>query len=90
MLIALLMDLVYGLFYILTSLIDIPDLPPSIENVLVTAFDYIRSGYDILANFFDLNYLFILFAIVLAVDAGIHIYHFIMFIIKKIPFFSVE
>ena len=66
MLIALLMDLVYGFVYILTSLIDIPDLPPQIEATLTSMFDYIRSGYDILANFFDLEYLFTLFAIVIA------------------------
>lgn len=90
MLIALLMDLVYGFVYILTSLIDIPDLPPQIESTLTSMFDYIKSGYDILANFFDLEYLFTLFTIVIAIDVGIHIYHFMMFIIKKIPFFSVQ
>lgn len=67
------------------TLLDIPDLPRSVTRVLDTMMDYINSGIQIAANYLPLDLMVQLFGIILAVDIGIRLYHFVMWIIKKIP-----
>lgn len=84
MIIELLLDAIYGIMSTLMVL-DIPDLPQEVHNYIDTAFDYIVAGAGIVANYTPLDYLMILFGVLLAIDAGILIYHLVMWIIRKIP-----
>lgn len=63
----------------------IPNLPDSALEYVNEFFDYLVVGAGILANYSPLQYLFVLFGIILSVDAAILVYHFVMWIIKKIP-----
>lgn len=90
MIVKALMNLLYSVFSLLTSPINIPGMPDQVRTVLATLFDYIATGIAIASNYFDLNYLFILFGIVVAVDAGILIYKFVMWILKKIPMLGIQ
>lgn len=65
--------------------INIPDLPDSVYGYIEDGFQYIVAGAGILANYTPLAYLMTLFGVLLAVDAGILVYHFIMWVIRKIP-----
>lgn len=84
MIIELLLDALYGIMSTL-MVIEIPSLPTEVQGYIDTAFDYIVAGAGIVANYTPLDYLMILFGLLLAIDAGIMVYHFVMWIIKKIP-----
>lgn len=75
------------LFWLFDKLLvlEIPDLPLEVHEYVDTAFEYIISGGGILANYTPLGYLMTLFGVLLAVDAGILIYHLIMWVVRKIP-----
>lgn len=90
MIIELLMNLIYTVFEFLTTPIDIPDLPFSFSTTLDTAFEYIYSGIGILTNYTHYQYLISLFMIIVAVEVGIHLYQFVMFILKKIPMINIK
>lgn len=76
-----------ALYNVLNTLLffEIPPLPEQVQGYIDTMFDYLVAGAGILANYTPLDYLLILFGVILAVDAAIIIYHFVMWIIRKIP-----
>lgn len=84
MIIEMLLDLLYKVMSLL-MILDIPDLPTEVTGYIQTAFDYIVAGAGVLANYVHLGYLMILFGVLLAIDAGILVYHLVMWIIRKIP-----
>ena len=90
MIIQLLLDLIFGLFSVLTLPINIPSLPSSVSEMLNTIFSYISSGLSILAVYCDLDYLLLLLGIVIAVDIALSLYSLVMYLIKKIPFFGIQ
>lgn len=85
MIVLALMDVIYLLFELLTMPISIPGLPEGVSDVISGALDYISVGIALLANYCDIGYLVTLFGVILAVDAGMLIYKFVMWIVKKIP-----
>lgn len=89
MIIELLLNAVYSLMNLLL-VIEIPDLPNEIYGFIDQAFTYITSGAGIVANYTPFDYLMTLFFLLLAVDAGIMVYHFVMWIIRKIPMLGVK
>lgn len=89
MIIQALLDGIYNIMSVL-FVFDIPDLPSEVYGYIDTAFEYIVAGAGLLANYTPLSYLMILFGVLLAVDAGIVIYHLVMWIIKKIPMLGVS
>ncbi len=89
MIIELLLGLIYRLLDILL-IFEIPPLPTEASTYINTLFNHLVSGASILANYTPLSYLLTLFGIIVAVDVGINIYKFVMWIIKKIPFLGVE
>lgn len=84
MIVESLMGLVY---YILTMLMqfEIPNLPSEVYEYIETLFDYMSTGAGLLANYVPLPLLVSLFALLLTVDGSIILYHFVMWIIRKIP-----
>lgn len=90
MIIEMLLDVIYNLFSLLTSHINIPSLPAEVEGYLITFFDYLEVGAGILANYSHFDYLMILFSFIIVVDVAIKVYHFVMWILKKIPVAGVE
>lgn len=89
MIIELLLDAIYNILNTLLVL-EIPPLPQDVTNYIDTAFTYIVAGAGIVANYTPLDYLMVLFGVLLAIDAGILVYHFVMWIVKKIPMLGIE
>ena len=85
MIIELLLDAVYNIFSFMTSPISIPSLPTEVHNYITSFFEYLEMGAGILANYTPFSYLMVLFGCIIAIDVGIKVYHFIMWVIKKIP-----
>ncbi len=90
MIIKSLLNLLYNVFSALTSAISIPSLPDDVENYLNYFLDYLNLGLQILANYTPLNYLLTLFGIVVAIEVGLAIYHFVMWVLKKIPMLGIS
>lgn len=90
MIIQIILDAIIKLFTLLTTPIDIPELPTSVSLLILDMMDYVQAGAGILANYTDLGYLLVLFGIIVGIDVGIKIYHFIMWIIKKIPMLGIQ
>lgn len=84
--------LLTGIFNILENLFvfQLPQLPDGVMDVLTEMFDYIASACGIVANYTDLGYLLVLFGVILAIDMGIGVYHFVMWVIRKIPVLGIE
>lgn len=86
MIIKMLLDALYSVFSVLTTPIDIPDLPPEALNYVDQFFSYLTMGAGILANYSPFIYIMVLFGVIVAADVGILLYHFVMWVIRKIPF----
>ena len=84
MIVEALMNVLYNVFSVL-FVVSIPQLPEDVFSYVNTVFDYMVAGGGIVANYVPLGYFVVLLGILLAVDAGILIYHFIMWIVRKIP-----
>lgn len=89
MIIEMLLNLLKGVLNLLL-VFKIPMLPEEVTGYIDTLFGYLETGASILANYTPLGYLLVLFGIIVAVDAGIMIYHFVMWIIRKIPMLSMS
>lgn len=85
MIIELLLEALYGVFKVLTLPIKIPMFPEQATTYIEQFFDYLEMGAGILANYTPFSYLMILFGVLIAVDVGIMLYHFVMWILRKIP-----
>lgn len=90
MIVELLLTMLFGIFKLLTTPINIPSLPESIHDIFTLILDYITNGINIANVFFPMEYFGVLFGIILAIDAGVAIYHFVMWVIKKIPMLNIK
>lgn len=66
----------------------LPGLPPNATGYMEQGLSYITSGVGILANYTDIEYLLILLGILITIDIGIAVYHFVMWVIRKLPISS--
>lgn len=89
MIIEMLLDVIYNIMSILL-VFEIPTLPAEVTNHIDTAFNYIESGAGILVNYTPLGYFLVLFGLILAIDAGLLVYHFVMWVLKKIPLVGIS
>lgn len=90
MIIKALLDLLFGVFSVLTLPINIPPLPDTAFSAITNVTQYIVTGVAILGCYVDISYLWILFMLVISIDIGIGVYRFVMYIIRKIPFFGIK
>ncbi len=90
MIIEALMSLLIKIFSLLTSAISIPNLPDSVSTFMSDALSYILTGLQILAVYTNLEYLLVLFGLIIAIDIGIHVYHFVMWVLRKIPMLGIS
>lgn len=90
MIIKALLDLLYGVFALLTVPINIPDLPAEVIQSVTSVSQYIVTGMAIIGAYVDINYLWTLFLLLIGIDIGIGVYKFVMYILRKIPFFGIK
>lgn len=65
-------------------------LPASVASFFLRFIDLIASGASFVNAFIHPTYVYSLLAFLLALDACVEGYHFIMWILKKIPFFNIQ
>lgn len=84
------MDVLYNIFRVLTAPISIPQLPAEVGGFIDTMVSYVGAGLGIVANYTHIQYLLVLFGIVIAIDVGLWIYKLVMFLIHKIPLANIK
>lgn len=84
------MNSIFNLFSSLISGINIPSLPPDVDGFMSDCLEYMQNGIYILNNYMNLEYILVLFGIILVIDVAIHVYHFVMWILKKIPMLGIS
>lgn len=89
MIVQYIMDVIYTVLDTLLAF-QIPQLPDEVYGHLEYFFDYLELGAGILANYVSLPYVLSLFGLLLTVDAAIIIYHFVMWVLRKIPMLGVS
>lgn len=90
MIVSAVLDVLFNVFSALTSAINIPAMPAEVAGYMADAMEWITLGIGILGAYTHLSYLLILFGIVIAIDIAITLYHFVMWVIKKIPFLGMQ
>lgn len=90
MIVEALMNLLLSVFRLLTSPINIPSMPDEVATYLANFLEYIEMGLRIVAVYTPLEYLLVLFGIIIAIDVGLAVYHFVMWVLKKIPMLGIS
>ncbi len=90
MIVNLLMNVVYSVFAALTSVLKVPSMPQEVIDVVGTVFDYMSDGMSIVGNFVHLPYLLTLFSLVVMFDTFLYVYHFVLWLLKKIPLLNIK
>lgn len=73
-----------------SMMFNIPLLPDEVLSYIDEFFDYLVVGAGILANYTPFTYLMTLLGIVISVDGAIAIYHFVMWVLRKIPALAID
>ena len=76
----------YILDFVFDLLPDIPSLPVTVTSTIDTVLDLIFDHAGFIGFFLDLSLVRVLLPLVLVVANFEHIYHFALWILKKIPF----
>lgn len=85
-----LISMLSGLIEWITAALNLPGLPPEVAQVAASVTQYLVTGLQIVANYTHLDYLLVLFGVVVAVDSGILAYKIIIWILKKIPMLGIS
>lgn len=85
-----LFQLVLALLRALTAVLGIPSFPEAVIEVYYDVIEYLVTGIAILANYFDVLFLFSLWGLIAIVDLAIVVYHFVMWVLKKLPLLGIK
>ena len=85
-----LLYLVYGLFALLTSPISIPRFDEAWYFVFFNILEYLNTGLQLLSCYVNLDFMLILFGVVVSVDVGVMLYKFVMWVLRKIPMLGIS
>ena len=90
MIVESLIDALCSLLLSLFSVINIPEMPESVTSAVATATEYLATGYGILDNFVEMSVVGPLITAFLVIDVAYHVYIFVMWIVRKIPFLGIK
>lgn len=90
MIIELLLTAFFNIISLLFAPINIPSIPVEVFIYIRSFISYIATGKAILSMFVPIDYFLVLFGIVIIIEAAILIYHFVMWILKKIPMVNIK
>lgn len=86
MIIKALIEIVFGIIKTIFALLpNLPSLPNSISNSINNVFTIIFNNMGLIGIFVRVSTIKIMVPLVIAVLSFKHIYHFVMWIIRKIP-----
>lgn len=75
---------------ILNILDLVPDMPPQAISVLNNFLNIIKTAFNLLCTFVDINMIRILFPIVLIIINFDFVYRVVMWVLRKIPVLGIE
>lgn len=84
------LNLIAGLFRLLLLPLRLAQMPQSVSDVVQDVIGYLIQGVAILQAYTHFSFLFLLFSFCLAVEALYLGYHFVLWVLRKIPFFGID
>ena len=90
MIVELLLSFAFVLLSLLTAPINLPDLPQGVLQTITTYLQYLTDGLVILDCYVDLQYLLVLFGLIVLVDVALLLYKAIMWFVKKLPMLNIK
>lgn len=90
MLINALLEIIYLFFSGLMGAIQLVQLPASTAQLFADFLHWISTGVAFCNSFIHPVYIYSLLSFLLLFNAAVNGYHFIMWILKKLPFFNIQ
>lgn len=90
MIVKLCMQLVVSFVQLLLSGISMLDLPDEALDVLADIYTALEQGAAVLAAYTHFDYLCALLSVVISLNVVLGTYHFIMWVLRKVPFLGVR
>lgn len=90
MLIQGVLNLIAGLFRLLLLPIRLASMPDTVSDIIQDVIGYLIQGVAIVQTYTHFAFLFALFTFCAAVEALYLGYHFVMWILRKIPFLGID
>lgn len=90
MIVKLLLNILYGIFSVLTLPLELPSMPLKVTEIVATVVDYLSTGVALLGTYVDMGYLLSLFGIIIIIDVNLLTYRILMWILKKIPVLGIQ
>lgn len=90
MIISGLMNLIYNFFELILSPINIEAMPDGSVDKVHNFFDILFTSSESVIGLLVPNICFILIGIIIGIEIGIHLYHFVMWILRKIPMLGIN
>ena len=91
MIIEALLNMIIGLFEKLLSFINIPQIPADVVNQVDSSLQvFILRASELIDLFLPYNIAKTLLIIVIAIELGVELYHFVMWILRKIPMLGIS
>lgn len=90
MIVKLSMQLLVSLLSLLLSGVQVLGLSQDVLDVLSDIYDALEQGASVVAAYTHFSYLCTLLSIVISVRAALALYHFIFWVLRKVPFWGVR
>lgn len=87
MILELILDAIYSVIDTLL-VFKIPGYNAEMASYVATGLQYINAGVSVVANYVNLSYILHLLSMIISIDICINLYHFIMWVIRKLPIAS--
>lgn len=85
MIVAALLDLIFGLIKIIFGWINLPPMPEAITSIIDELFGVFEGAIGLLGVFVDLEFLSICMPLLIIIVNFEHLYRGTMFVIRKLP-----
>lgn len=86
----LLIDMVFALLQVVFGWFSLPDFPASFTSSINSFLDLLFSNLSLLGLFIRQNTITVIIPVLIGILAFEHIYEFVMWILRKIPFLSIK
>lgn len=85
-----LLDLLLWLFDAVLDIVDIPTFELDVAGIVAQLVAYIAVGVKILKAYTPYTFMLVLIGIVILIRAFEILYHFIMWVLRKLPFINID
>ena len=83
-------EAISNLYLSLLSNVNIPPLPAEVQTGLNTFLELINSAVSVIGFFVPYQLIVVFLGVIVVAEIAVEVYHFVMWVIRKIPFLSMS